>query len=103
MSTNNLYECKNCNYTSVRKSDFKKHLLSVKHKNCVDGINTKKYICNCGKEYSCRQSLWKHNKVCELNKKEVLVTNENTLLKEIIEIKKQNNEIKVLLEKLLNK
>ena len=61
----NSFYCEYCNYTTSRKSDYKKHLISIKHTNYLNGINTKKYTCNCGKEYSCRQSLWKHNKLCK--------------------------------------
>jgi len=66
--------CKCCDYECSRKSDFKKHLLSSKHKKndgtvTIDGIKFSKvseqgFICECGKEYKHRQGLWSHKKKC---------------------------------------
>jgi len=66
--------CKCCDYECSRKSDFKKHLLSSKHKKndkiVTNGdINFSKvseqvFACECGREYKHRQGLWSHKKKC---------------------------------------
>jgi hypothetical protein len=58
--------CDKCDYTTCRKSDYKKHLISIKHINTVNSLQQKayEYSCKCGKKYTCRQGLWKHNKLC---------------------------------------
>jgi uncharacterized C2H2 Zn-finger protein len=53
--------CENCNYTTTKKSDYNKHLLSNKHK-----INSQKfYICKeCQKVYKVKSSYYYHVKKC---------------------------------------
>jgi hypothetical protein len=75
----NEYYCNICDYTTSRKSNIINHYLSRKHLELttvdIGKLNsaTKKYeiiddnvshICNCGKNYSTRQGLWKHRKTC---------------------------------------
>jgi hypothetical protein len=113
------YECKICEYITDNKKDYKKHLLTAKHKKLTNNLQdtpkipNQKYICNCGKEYSHRQSLYNHTKKCntesntnteENNESNLdykmiyelfkIQVNENKELKEIlIEQHKQNNEL----------
>ena len=55
-----IYECTVCDYTTSRKSQFERHILTLKHKNRQNDTNdTKKvpfssddFICNCGKKYT---------------------------------------------------
>lgn len=74
------YHCEICDYSCSKQCDYKKHLLTLKHKN-VDKILTnldknaencaenKKYACECGKQYAFRQGLSVHKKKCETVKK----------------------------------
>jgi hypothetical protein len=63
-----IYNCIKCNYTTTRKSDFNKHLMTPKH--CATTLDNQKvatdksYQCACGKEYNHRGSLHKHLRVC---------------------------------------
>jgi len=69
--------CEKCDYKCCKTSDFQKHVLTSKHKNTdkiltnTDASATKvaevsnKYICDCGKQYRHRQSLFNHKKKCE--------------------------------------
>ena len=56
-----VYNCERCVYTTNKKLDYEKHLLTLKHKK-----NTEKlYICiNCNTEYNLRQSYHAHIKKC---------------------------------------
>jgi hypothetical protein len=65
-----IFVCEKCNYSTSKKSDYSKHLLTRKHEN-VDKLFTandknpaKKYECICGKQFSHRQSLFIHRKKC---------------------------------------
>jgi hypothetical protein len=61
-----LFECEKCNYKCCKKSDFNKHLHSIKH----NTTNTTKlqpqfsYKCKCGKTYNHRASLYNHKQKC---------------------------------------
>ena len=62
--------CEKCNYSTSRNSDYKKHLRSAKHNNTTNynklqqNHSQKKYICDCGKQYNHRASLFNHKKKC---------------------------------------
>ena len=68
-----FYECKECDYTTSRKSQYDRHVLTQKHKNKQNDTNdTKKvpfssadFVCNCGKKYAHKQNLYRHQKVCK--------------------------------------
>ena len=94
--------CKCCDYKSRRKSQFDRHLLTLKHKNKenttkIQQNTTEKgsYICECGKKYLHRASLHNHKKKCnngnELNK-ELKVPKISSEL--ILKLINENNELK---------
>jgi hypothetical protein len=96
--------CSNCNYYTSKKTDFEKHKLTLKHKN-VDKIFTnvdtnsqkiskQKYICECGKEYSHRQSLYVHKKKCNNNSEISKDTNNEKLVEYLM---KENSELKQMI------
>lgn len=78
------YYCKTCDYNTCRKSSYDKHLLTAKHQKLLQGdkkvaksfnINETTFICKkCNKQYTSRNGLWKHNKVCdEVSEKELIM------------------------------
>ena len=89
------YNCNDCNFKCSKVSNYNKHILTLKHQNTYKYLqkNTKNadkcffYVCQCGKEYKHRQSLFNHKKKCSLNYEN---TN-NTLVEYLI---KENAEIK---------
>ena len=102
------FECINCNFKSCKKNDYKRHLLTDKHKrlqnNDKSGVENKKYICECGREYKYRQGLYNHRKTCKGEKKENIIiqreNEENVDYKSMFfEIIKKNNEFQDLLMK----
>ena len=74
------YECKLCYFLSSNKTNYNKHLETIKHKKQViltermlklqhDKPSAKyiienKYMCKCGKKYKHKQSLYNHRKTC---------------------------------------
>jgi hypothetical protein len=71
--TSSTYICSCCNYTTIIKCNYDKHLLTEKHKkkniNFVEQLEERKHICShCNKEYLNYNALWKHKKHCSSNK-----------------------------------
>jgi len=62
--------CKNCDYTTSRKSQYERHLLTAKHQRIQENTvkSSKKeqtYTCEiCEREYKFHSGLWKHKKTC---------------------------------------
>ena len=75
------FDCKNCDYHTSNKRDYDKHLSTTKHINTTKyNINVAKnrnYICECGKCYSHRASLFNHKKVCNGDANQVTNDNEH--------------------------
>ena len=66
-----INKCENCNYICYKQSDYKKHLLTAKHKRLImTNENMPKnaliYNCECGKTYKHMSSLYKHKNVCSI-------------------------------------
>jgi hypothetical protein len=112
------FVCETCDFKCSKQSNYYKHLLTLKHQNAdkmlttADGKNAENaekystingYICECGKEYKHRQSLFIHKKKCLIFNKKEPDKNEdliNYLIKEnqefkslILEIVKKDNTI----------
>ena len=81
------FHCENCDFSCSKKSNYKAHLMTQKHKNvykCLqkNAENSKKaiYMCDCGKEYTYRQSLYTHKKTCNLDNNNENVETENKIV-----------------------
>jgi hypothetical protein len=98
--------CEKCDYTTSRKSQYDRHLLTAKHQKETmspfsdDNVGQHhNFICNCGKEYKHRQGLWRHEKNCELKKGPKRSTDDKShpdiqaLTNLVLEVVKQNNEL----------
>jgi len=90
------YVCEICQFTSCNKNNYKKHLLTNKHKlqemQCSSNNNLQKmHNCLCGKTYCDYSGLWKHKKVCKLIQSN---TDDKEDYKELIKlIIKENGEM----------
>jgi len=105
-----IFICKKCDFVCSKKCDYKRHLLTRKHKN--DDKKTPKSaeqnVCICGKSFKYRQGLFVHRKKCidceknvtidglvletEINKKIDSTTDKE--LKELVkDLIKQNGEL----------
>jgi len=96
--------CLFCHYVCSKQSDYKKHSMTLKHKNRVmeDKMDYKKspkvaapFLCKCGKEYKHRQGLWKHQKSCPQNfeKEENKSSDIKILTNMVMDVVKQNQEL----------
>jgi len=80
--------CDVCDYKCCKKSDMNKHFKSQKHIRNINGnicnnefVNTELNCINCNKVYKSRVGLWRHKKICNIEKKVNL--HESTLLEQI--------------------
>ena len=73
----NSFHCEVCNFKCSKQSNYNTHILTAKHKNRINRTeimpknaetNTRndsiQYVCECGKTYTARNSLWYHKKKC---------------------------------------
>ena len=62
----NKYQCILCDYYTSRQSQYTRHLTTRKHILTTQGLHNYNdtHRCNCGKEFSCRQNLFRHKKTC---------------------------------------
>ena len=102
-----IFLCDFCKVKCSQKGDWNKHVMTAKHKNLSSGnewkqVETtlsqkKEHICSCGKVYSTKSGLWKHEKNCN-NKSGTLHAEELFSDKKIIiELLKSNKELKELI------
>jgi hypothetical protein len=79
------FSCEPCDFKCSKHSDYKRHLLTAKHKlitddNYIEHENAETrqriYRCNCGKEYKFSSGLSRHTKKCKYIAEEI----ENTFI-----------------------
>jgi len=110
------FYCEKCDFICFKKSNYTKHLLTLKHQKETTELqmddnlsHTEKFICDCGSEYKHRQGLWKHKKKCPAflmpkNATNDIPTNELTLLTNLVlDVVKQNKELTQQNSELTNK
>jgi hypothetical protein len=99
------YNCKMCYYKCSYKSDWNRHIITAKHKVNVNGTKmeheeqnlprkTSKLFCDCGRSYSTKTNLKKHQKTCKIELKQNEPMDVYDLIKYLM---KENNELKTLL------
>ena len=92
------FYCEKCDYTTKRKIDFTKHLLTAKHKKVTN--TTEKSLtpflhqCSCGKSYPYRASLFNHKKKCNFSETQMKSHISEDLIMQLV---KENQDIKNIL------
>ena len=69
-----IFQCEQCDYICSKRSDYTKHLSTLKHKKSYTGVtindnSTQKvamFECKCGNTYRYRQGLYKHKNTCSV-------------------------------------
>jgi hypothetical protein len=97
-----VFICQKCDFISSNRKDYKRHLLTKKHKiNECQLLSIKKpqktqYHCSCGKVYKDNSGLWRHRKKCkiELDDEEINESNDKHLIMMLI---KDNSEMKKMM------
>ena len=101
------YICEKCDFKSTKKSNYNTHLTTAKHINRTNRTvkmpeNAEKFVCDCGKIYKARNSLWYHKQKCRHTNVQVNNTSESIVPPEIdtnlvVELLKQNQEFKEMI------
>ena len=95
-----IFNCQKCDYSTSRKSQWTRHLKTNKHSILTNTYKKSSNLCECGKSYKYRQSLYTHKKKCShiIKKSE----EENDDLKEIFKqfVKVQTEFNKKISEKI---
>ena len=113
-----LRQCIQCDFKCSKNIDWDRHILTQKHQNrtflnVLEQKNAKKcqtfYCKNCDKEYKARNSLWYHEKNCNINNTNNETNNETNsdkmdkdqlilfLIKQNSELIKETSEFKNLM------
>ena len=99
------FYCEICDYKSSRKSQYVRHVLTLKHKNVAKMLtnvapnykSSVPYMCLCGKSFAYRQSLSVHKKKCGQKKEDE--TEPPILTKELVlQLLQQNNNLQHMLQ-----
>uniref|UniRef100_A0A6C0KIR9 C2H2-type domain-containing protein n=1 Tax=viral metagenome TaxID=1070528 RepID=A0A6C0KIR9_9ZZZZ len=85
------YTCNNCDFVSCNKTDYIRHLSTLKHKKTFLEINGNEknayFSCNnCYKIYKTKSGLWKHNKLCNNKDHKDIIIKNNTNFEKFTEI-----------------
>lgn len=97
------FYCENCDYGSSKKSDFNKHLTTLKHQKLANDDKKSPKVATlecseCGKVYSSRQSLHVHKKKCTGKLEEEKVDYQEMVIKLV----QDNNELKNMISQVIN-
>ncbi len=102
---NAKFFCNLCDFKCCKNSEWLRHVSTQKHISRLDGnflenAEMKKcadYICECGKKYETKSGLWKHQKTCKIEKKDIK-EEEIAAMKEIMKyLMKENSEMKTMM------
>lgn len=72
------FECEKCNFYCCKQSDYNRHIKTVKHTNITSNNpkNATEYVCDCGKVYNARNSLWYHKRQCNNSNTQPIINTE---------------------------
>ena len=102
-----MFICERCNFGCSNKKDYTRHLSTAKHLNTMNlqQKNPILFVCECGKSYGYRASLFNHKKKCNVNLiNEVISTETEDHRDELIDrMVTSSNEMKSMFQLLLEK
>jgi len=94
------FYCNKCNFKCIKNSDWERHLATKKHNREV--VET--HLCGCGKSYNSRYRFTIHQRSCEYQIENTVVSDTNIVSQQptlnrdfIMELIHQNHELKNLL------
>lgn len=106
------FYCENCDTSCSKLSDWNRHLNTRKHKIATNTTDftpkSAENICECGKKYKDRSSLWRHKKKCVFENKVFVVEKKNneedlTYKKMFMEMMDENKEMRKTIQEMIPK
>ena len=99
------FECEKCNFYCSKQSDYNRHIKTVKHTNITSNHpkNAAEYVCDCGKIYNARNSLWYHKRQCNNSNTQPIIGTETESTTHridanlIAELMKDNKELREMI------
>jgi hypothetical protein len=98
-----IFDCEKCDFKCCKESDYKRHILTSKHKNrtILNDFTPKNaeniFTCqNCNKTYKARNSLWYHKQKCFTTENIIIepsVNEVSVLTNLMVEMVKSNEEL----------
>jgi len=100
--------CKKCNYYTCRKSQYDRHLLTLKHEKITNDNNLEQkvpneFICECGKKYNYLSGLSRHRKTCKGEKKETAIIENEDYKSMFLEMINENKELRKTITEMIPK
>jgi len=91
-NTHNLFICATCDFKCSKKTDYNRHLLTLKHENQQKStyFTPENIACICGKKYKERSGLWRHKKKCTYVNGDMVVQDKDAV---ILNLLKQNGDL----------
>ena len=108
----NIFKCECCDFYCSKHSNYVKHISTRKHqntykiltntytKNAENEQSSNNFMCECGKKYKHRQSLYSHKKNCTYQEEPANIINKDfimMILQQNNEILKENGELKYMI------
>ena len=101
----NFFKCKVCDYNTIRKDNYDRHILTAKHKMLTNANKNEEkrgknlmqsFRCKCGKEYKHNSTLCRHKTICNYKEEtnDIITDNKKT--------DNEENSYKQLCNKLIN-
>ena len=100
------FDCKFCDYTTSRKLNYSRHVLTERHKKNANecGLDTyseqieqieqkNNYQCVCGNKYAFSQGLSKHKKICSIYLCDKITSKDQITPELVIKLIEQNKEL----------
>jgi hypothetical protein len=96
-----LYVCNKCYFNCSYLSEFKRHIMTAKHKMIIDGNkkqveNKDVYSCQCGKKYKHASGMSRHKSYCNIkdtSNTSVNIIETNNINDFVIDLISQNKEL----------
>ncbi len=105
--TRQKFKCDCCDYICYKKSDYDKHVSTLKHAIRLHGNQTEvaemqklakiDFTCSCGKTFKTNSGLWKHRKSCDNKSNIEQEKTDSSLATMFVEMVKQNEEFKKIM------
>ena len=98
--------CESCDFSSIKKSNYDKHVLTRKHINRTSSNKNQATILkceNCDKIYKARNSLWYHKKTCRPTPQPLNNNKQHIDSDLVLKILEENKELRKMMNELIPK